>query len=75
MASSCSREGSVWPLGSFFSEIAVRHWNRLLKEVMESPSLEVLKRGGDVALRDVVGGHGGGGLVDGPDDLSGLSQP
>lgn len=30
---------------------------------------------GGMALRDVVGGHGGGGLVDGPDDLSGLSQP
>ena len=29
---------------------------------MESPSLEVLKNHGDVALRDVGSGHGGGGL-------------
>lgn len=31
-------------------------------EVVESPCLEVLKNRGDVALRDVVNGHGGGGL-------------
>ena len=31
-------------------------------EVVESPSLEVFKNHGDVALRDVVSGHGGGGL-------------
>ena len=29
---------------------------------MESPSLEVFKNHRDVALRDVVSGHGGGGL-------------
>ena len=29
---------------------------------MESPSLEVFKNHGDVALRDVVTGHGGVGL-------------
>ena len=29
---------------------------------MESLSLEVTKNHGDVALRDVVSGHGGGGL-------------
>ena len=29
---------------------------------MKSPSLEVLKNHGDVALRDVVSGHGEGGL-------------
>jgi len=32
------------------------------RKVVESLSLKVLKDHGDVALRDVVSGHGGGGL-------------
>ena len=40
-----------------------------------SLSLEVFKECGDVALRDVVSGHGGDGLMVGLDDLSGLFQP
>ena len=32
----------------------VRYWHRLPREVMESLSLEVFKKRGDVALRDVV---------------------
>ena len=44
----------------------------LPKEVLESPSLEVFKNHGDVALRDVVSGYGGDGLVVG---LRGLLQP
>ena len=47
-------------------------WHRLLREAVESPSLEVLKNCGDVALRDVVSGHGGDGLVVGLGDLKGL---
>ena len=44
-------------------------------EVVESPSLEVLKERLHVALRGVVSGHGGDGLVVGLDDLRGLFQP
>ena len=36
--------------------------------------MEVLKNRGDVALRDVGSGHGGGGSMGGLGDLRGLSN-
>jgi len=43
--------------------------------VAESPHLEAFKNHGDVALRDVVSGHGGGRLGVGLGDLGGVFQP
>lgn len=38
----------------FSMEKVIKHWKRLLREVMVSPSLEVFKRHVDVAVRDMA---------------------
>ena len=53
----------------------MKYWNRLLRKMTESSSLEVFKKRADVALRHMGRGHVGGGLLVGLDNLRSLFQP
>ncbi|KGL81414.1 hypothetical protein N309_10559, partial [Tinamus guttatus] len=39
---------------NFYMERVVKHWNRLPREVVESPSLAALKNCVEGAIRDIV---------------------
>lgn len=39
---------------NFFTVRVIRHWNRLLREVVELPSLEVFKKLVNMSLEDIV---------------------
>ena len=57
---------------NFFSALVVMHWHRLLREVVQSLTLEAFRNCGVAALRCGVWAWWGGGLLVGLGELRGL---
>lgn len=66
----------AWQRWEVSHEGAVKHWNSLPGELVESPSLEGFKRCGDETLgTGISGGLGSVGFKVGFDDLGDFFQP
>ena len=48
------RRVSLYLRKNLFTEKVVRHWNRLPRELMESPSLDLFKKSVEITLQDMV---------------------
>lgn len=68
------RSFSLFIRKKLFLERVLMHWNKLPSEVMESLSLKVFKKCGDVPLSNMVSECGDDGLIVGLDNLVGLFQ-
>lgn len=76
MDSNYSKGSLIGYYQKFFTERAVQHCNRLLREVVDSQSLESFIGHVDVVLTDMVSGGrlGCAGLMVGPNDPKGIFQ-